>query len=807
MKIKMLVVIFVSWPFWGSFVFAATQAQIDQSWNKALAWIMTNQQSDGGWGNTAGLGPQTTGEIIKALASINLNSSYTYLGGVSWLSNAESASVDALAHQTEALKVSGQEITPFATKLLSWQNEWKGWGAYPQYASSLPDTALAIMTLMDTQGDGYNSDDIAWAACQFLPAQLPSPNSLWPYSVPPVTMEPSGQQQGAIVPTVYAVQALDKINTSRFTGITCGSPSPPYSLTTVINNAISGLLQKRKSDNGFGDGTTSTIQETALVYRVLKTLRPTDPATSPALDFLIAQQAGNGSWGSYINGSWVSDIFSTALVLASLPAPTPLIDTDKDGIPDGVETILGKMPGVADSRFLAAGSSPSITALLTLLTRKANDSSLSTTAVLAQASVAGVKTGTGDPKATSFPNEPLDLEVFVAGSSAQLAVFEVVVNSLFRKDIPVEIFHDDDGVPGQIQGGNYRAYLGTVGTTGSGQLDGKRVLIHFRGKGGSYYGVGPVAQASAIEHMVINEGCIDPDGDHYWSCPLKKTVVAVPDAGISEVHPAWHIGKNVPHKAGAPSAAALDRLDIAPIFQGFFGVAATKALLNSGFDRLNREEATALLAGLVSEGWSEIDPSLPQKPVMICRMADGSQPATNALFFNFPCDPEAAPARNKDALGVQSTVSSGPNLLVIENNSFHNLINCLNTANSGGLLVQSNPARRVQVPANSFAIGVLPSSYQPEKTDQWGYLSIDDTVDHAETQTVSGAGNLATNFWMQWRKDAAAGQVVTSGDTLALLKEIRARLQNPELLKAFPGVKALPGNWDGITESCKGGKQ
>lgn len=795
MKINMLVAIFVCWPFWGSVVFAATQAQIDQTWNKGLAWIMTNQHQDGGWSNTAGLGPQTTGEMLKALAKVNLKTSYTYMGGVSWLSNSESGSVDALAHQTEALKTSGEELTALGVKLKSWRNLWKGWGAYPQYESSLPDTPLAIMALMDAQSTAYSNYDIASATCQFLPAQLPSPNFLWPYSISKGTIVPPGQRSGAIVPTVYAVQALKRIISTpgRFTAVTCGGTA--YTFTTIINNAVNGLLLKRKSDNGFGDGTASTIQETALVYRVLTALRPTDSATPLALDYLISQQAANGSWGG--------DVFFTALVLASLPAPTPLVDTDRDGIPDGVETILGKNPNLADSRFLATGSSRIITAQLLQRGSELNDSLSAKTAVPAGAKKIAAKASTAQ-KTKYFPDEYTDVEVFIAGSPAQLDVFEEAIVSLFREDAPVMIFNDDGGVPGQIPGDNYRAYLGTIGTTGTGLLNGKRVQIHYRSKGGSYHGVGPVAQASGIERMIIDEKCTDTDGDHFWSCPIQNTILAVPDAGISEVHPAWHVAENVPQNAITPAPEALSQLDVAPVFAGYFGVAATKALLATGVNRLGREEVVSLLAGLETTGWSGIDSSLPQKPVIICRMTDGAQPAANALFFNIPCGSQTAPARESDTRGVQGNTLSPAGLLVVENSTSHELINCLNVANNGGMLALKNPARRVRVPKNSFALGVLPASFQPYEADQWGFLSIDDAVEPTSLGAVAGASGLATNFWMQWRNDLVLGTNEPSRDKFTLLNEIRTQLQNPEILKNLPGVKPLAESNDRITESCKG---
>jgi len=329
---------------------SATQPQIDQAWNKGLAWMMLHQRSDGSWSDSQG-SPQTTAEFIGALSSVNLNGSYTFLGGISWLSNIEAASVDALSRQTGALTAAGANALAPATKLLAWRNRLNAWGAYPQYETSLPDTPLAVMSVLDAMGSSYSNTDLSSAVCQFVPAQLPD-NHLWPYSAETGTTVPAGQRSGAVIPTVYAILALNKVATTpgRLTSVTCSGTA--YPLSTVINNAIAGLLSKKKSNNGFGDGDSSTMVATALVYRVLKTLQPSDPATASALDYLLAQQANDGSWGG--------TAYFSAVVLASLPAPSPsvLVDTDQDGIPDGVELILGTNPLVADSRFLPTVTDP-----------------------------------------------------------------------------------------------------------------------------------------------------------------------------------------------------------------------------------------------------------------------------------------------------------------------------------------------------------------------------------------------------------------------------------------------------------------
>jgi hypothetical protein len=113
-----------------------------------------------------------------------------------------------------------------------------------------------------------------------------------------------------------------------------------------IDLAINWLLTQRNSDGGFGSSGVSAILETALVYQVLAANRPGDPATGAALDFLVSHQTANGTWGG--------EALQTAATVNALPAPaTSLIDTDKDGIPDALEVILGTNPNVPDSRYLA----------------------------------------------------------------------------------------------------------------------------------------------------------------------------------------------------------------------------------------------------------------------------------------------------------------------------------------------------------------------------------------------------------------------------------------------------------------------
>jgi hypothetical protein len=122
---------------------------------------------------------------------------------------------------------------------------------------------------------------------------------------------------------------------------------------SAINNGKAYLLTKKNADGGFGPGGTSSVIETALAYLVLRTLNPSDPDAAAALNFLLTRQDSSPTLS---HGSWGAEPFQTALVLSALPTPsTPPVDTDNDGIPDGVEIRLGSNPSVGDSDIVYQG--------------------------------------------------------------------------------------------------------------------------------------------------------------------------------------------------------------------------------------------------------------------------------------------------------------------------------------------------------------------------------------------------------------------------------------------------------------------
>jgi subtilase family serine protease len=319
---------------------AGTVAQVTSARDRGLAWLITHQAGDGSWSTAIGARIVATSAALEALAAAGLRG-YPYGRGVAWLSNVSALGVDTLARQIGALAQAGADAGPHAARLLGWRNGQGAWGAYEGFETTFPDTALALRALRRSPA-AFGDDDVRRAFCAGpLPAQRP--DGSWSYSGAGGA-PPGAAGTGAVVPTAYTLVELDAVARARgWTGVTCGTTT--YLLSAAIDSGLGWLLtQRRKSDGGFSDGTTSTVLDTAIVHQALGAVAPAHPAVAGALDFLLAAQHGNGSWGD--------DALATALAVATLP-PATAGDTDRDGVPDTVEVLLGTGVASSDSRWLA----------------------------------------------------------------------------------------------------------------------------------------------------------------------------------------------------------------------------------------------------------------------------------------------------------------------------------------------------------------------------------------------------------------------------------------------------------------------
>ena len=341
---------------------AATQDQIESARARGLAWLILNQNGDGSWQTSSGLGVQSTAATIEAMLNSSISKGKVFGAAVTWLKNADAPSVDSLSRKIVALSRAGTNATTDLDRLMTYRNSLAAWGAYDKYYTSYPDTALAVSATRAAAYYYYGSvstqvqelGNTLWG--NILPGQLA--NGSWMFASQG-GVSPS-QMVGAIMPTAYNVMELQAAHNVYGWDVFTGSG---YKLTTSITNGVNWLLSKKYSDKGFGDSGQSSVLETALAYQALDAVGSNDPAKGGALDYLISQQdAATGSWGN--------DPFQTAMVLKTfppVPQATPLKDTDNDGIPDVVEAILGTNSLVADGRAGIKGNGQGLSGVTTSL--------------------------------------------------------------------------------------------------------------------------------------------------------------------------------------------------------------------------------------------------------------------------------------------------------------------------------------------------------------------------------------------------------------------------------------------------------
>lgn len=224
---------------------------------------------------------------------------------------------------------------------MSYRNDLtKSWGAYAKYGASFPDSALALDAIRTT---GLSYPDTGSSLGQLAGKQ--AADGGWPYSA----SAPAGAQS-RLIPTAYNLYTL-----SRYRALGWG-------VDGYVSNAVNWLLPKQKADGGFAEDPSASagnIYETALAWLALEAAKtsgnPTGAGAGAAIDsaqnFLIARQQADGSWSA--------DPFETALALQTLPVVV-LADADKDGVPNGVETLIGGDVNVADNRTLARGNGQSV---------------------------------------------------------------------------------------------------------------------------------------------------------------------------------------------------------------------------------------------------------------------------------------------------------------------------------------------------------------------------------------------------------------------------------------------------------------
>lgn len=311
--------------------------------------------------------------------------------------------------------------------------------------------------------------------------------------------------------------------------------------------------------------------------------------------------------------------------------------------------------------------------------------------------------------------------VYLSGATAPDGFMGDIVESMMTN----VKFYQNVSANGAFQ---HRAYAGDAANI-SGVANGTKVLFMKRSKGGSVWGVNPVARAQRVETIDVNNCTsgagtkaspfvcgtlgIDPGTD---GAELPSNAGLVPDFGVADVEPALFQGPyNTENDQPALSPVEVARLQPTAVNQLMMGLVATNQVPASTV--LTRAAYGAMLNNQI-QTWDQVDPAL-SGDVAVCRRVEGSgtQTSYNWFFSNFPCQSaakgSAAPARMSDSygfkagsaaeLGVARNANGDPadasaepgsvnnpwvidpsyGYTVIENSGSGDVRNCLKNANAG----------------------------------------------------------------------------------------------------------------------------
>ncbi len=358
---------------------------------------------------------------------------------------------------------------------------------------------------------------------------------------------------------------------------------------------------------------------------------------------------------------------------------------------------------------------------------------------------------------------------FVSGASATQAGFTSIIGTLFS-GTPYRLVNTTTTTS--------RDYEAVAGVMAVGPWVGQTAIIIDRVKGGSVFGVNPVARDTNMDATAPNEGeFIESLFVHEADCPattgtgidtspyncsladnstvtlpapygLTTRAKMTPNAGISDVAPRHFLN---PHNTeGETAALALNDQELAefadttynkPIYTLAFGVPVT----NNISPRLTRASVAGIMTGAFGK-WNQVDSTVAAEDIVVCRRVQGSgtQAVDNLYFGGFSCSDSLvnAPAA-RDATTAWNpvtgnyTIAAGSGYQVIENSTSGDVRNCLvAAANPAGASYttkdRNGVSKTVTFAAKAGghkAIGVLSmdslTSSNATAAVDWSYRSLD----------------------------------------------------------------------------------
>ncbi|MFZ5593571.1 MAG: hypothetical protein ACOY4D_04810 [Pseudomonadota bacterium] len=414
--------------------------------------------------------------------------------------------------------------------------------------------------------------------------------------------------------------------------------------------------------------------------------------------------------------------------------------------------------------------------------------------------------------------ETPDVTVYLTGATAPDAFLATIATGMFEAGSIR--YQDNNGTTANFtdDGRLFNAYFGVMKSTSDipSTLRGKKVMFIKRSKGGSVWGVNPVARAEKVATLqissaacVLNSGvyrCPEVGVDPGLGAPTGQEMV--PDFGVSDVAPNMFKGDfNVEFGSTELGGSEVGKLSSFPVNTLMMGLAVTDAIPTTTY--LSRAAYGSMLSNAVTD-WSQVDAGLSPAAgtqVVVCRRVPGSgtQTSYNWFFNNFPCtkgavsgDAFTTPARMADSAGYNDgdangypdtgsgtqadpyVIDAAAGYTVLENSTSGNVRDCLNKAGKGGIHTfkdEQGKWFKVDFGTGGYgAIGVL-SLDSFGKENGWSYRNMDGAGWYnTSTNTVTGSGiaptqanlieakyDFAAELTMQYRNATVAGVPALSG--------------------------------------------
>jgi len=314
------------------------------------------------------------------------------------------------------------------------------------------------------------------------------------------------------------------------------------------------------------------------------------------------------------------------------------------------------------------------------------------------------------------PTVTADIIIYVGGASAQDVAFETIAKQIMLNNGNFDMIFNQKTINAAgvydpaNDGNNFRAAFGDMDDSkfgGVGTYANKKLLIIKRSQGGSWYGVGPVANGNAVYFMNPQPGgtpCYKNGGTN-WICNASvvgNLVPRVPDFGLSDVEPdLFKLAVNKPTGSSisfnvAPENAMANYTGGAnptPVYALGFGIQMNAAVPLNPALGVSRAEFAGIMTGAVTD-YNQLAAytGSGSTPIVLCRRnrGSGTQAAAQAYFLNQGCGANSLTA----LLPSTTTVpANGAPFTVVGNESGSNVTTCLNnnTASIGVISLENIP--------------------------------------------------------------------------------------------------------------------